>query len=167
MSFFDTQKPYEIAKGITHGNELYNDLVAYVYLIMIKKKGVESEEKYFSRCALIQWNKPNSEFNRQYRPYYTTEINEEITKDYTDEWYTTKYKAFLREYIDKQPSGESSVEWYKRQIVKFILRGMTQQQITKEYGIPQPYVSYILKQFKEDVRNNYIKRFGSKDFDNV
>lgn len=167
MSFFDTQKPYEIAKGITHGNELYNDLVAFVYLIMIKKKGIESEEKYFSRCALIQWNKPNSEFNRQYRPYYTTEINEEITTNYRDEWVSTKYKKFLREYIEQEPTGESSARWFKSQIVRFILMGMTQKEIENEYGICQQYVSKTIIQFKEDVRNNYIKHFGSEDIDNV
>lgn len=166
-NFFNTHKPYEIAKGITHGDELYNDLVACVYLIMLNKEGIKDEEKYFARCALIQWNKPNSEFNRQYRPYYTTEINEEITMDYTNEWYSTKYKEFLIEYINKEPSGESSVEWYKRQIVKFTLKGMTQKQIQKEYGINQAYISLILKQFRQDVRDHYIERFGSEDFNNL
>lgn len=167
MCFFKTKRPYEIARGITHNNELYSDLVSFVYLIMHKKKGIKNEESYFSRCALIQWHKPNSEFNKTYRPYYTTELIEDITEDYDEDWIASKYKRFFYEYINKAPSGESSVEWYKRQIVKFILNGMTQKQIEKEYGINQSYVSLILKEFKQDVRDYYIECVGSKDIDNI
>jgi len=165
--FWNTNRPYEIAKGITHGDELYNDLVATVYLIMSKKKEIRDEEKYFSRCALNQWHKHNSEFNKKYRPYYTTEINEEITEDYSCQWVSSKYKKVFYDYLDKTPDGGSGAEWFKRQIVKFVLIGMTQQEIQERYGINQAYVSKTIKQFKNDVRNYYIERCGGEDNDNI
>lgn len=165
--FFHTNQPYEIAKGITGGHELANDLVAHVFLIMEKKENVRDQAAMFAGCCYTEWQKPNSSFNKLYRPHYTCEIVEEITEDIDTEWIESEHKKFLREYIEQQPSGEGAEEWYKRQIAKFVIMGMTQKEIEREYGIPQAYVSLTLKQFKKDVLDNYIKRFGSEDIDNV
>ena len=167
MQFFETDRPYRIAKEITNGHELSRDLVAHVFLIMRGKEHIKNIAGYFAGCCYREFNNYNSEFNRTYRPYYTCEINDEITKDHTVEWIESKYKKFLNDYIEKQPSGESSAEWYKRQIAKFVLQGMTQKEIEKKYNINQSHVSQTLKQFREDVRNYYIKCCGSEDINNL
>lgn len=165
--FFNSKKPYNIARGITSGHELADDLVSHAYLIICKKENIKDVSGMFASICYMEWNKPNSSFNRLYRPYYTCEIVEEITADVDELWIDSEYKQFLRDYINHVPSGEDNWEWFKRQIAKFTLIGMTQQEIQDEYGLDRSYVSKTLTQFKKDVLDNYIERFGSEDIDNL
>jgi len=163
--FFNTKEPYDIAKKITKGSDLHHDLVSHVYLIMRDKVGIESKRNYFAMCCWIEWTKPNSSFNRKYKPFYTTEIIEELIEDIEHEETPNKYKKFLREYIAKE--GKTNEDWFKKQIAKFTLIGMTQTEIQERYGIDQRYVSKTLEEFRKDVRNSYTKHCNSKDIDNL
>lgn len=167
MAFFDTLEAYEIAKKVTGGNELYKDLVSHVYLIMRDKKDIDDEAAFFASTAYRQWTLPNSEFNNLYIPYYTTEINDEITEDVRLDLSESKYKKFLRDYLDREPEGESCIEWFKKQIVRFRLMGMTYAEIRERYGINDYLVSKTIKQFTDDVYKDYIGTCDSEDIDNV
>lgn len=167
MQFFNTNEPYDIAYKVTAGHELTNDLLSHVYLIMNKKKGIKNLPAFFARVAYKQWNLPSSEFNLLHRPRWSVEINEDITSREESEWIKSEYKVFLRDYINQVPTGECNAEWFKRQIAKFKLIGMTNREIKQEYGISTWHVSETIKQFKKDVYDNYISSIRSEDSDNI
>jgi hypothetical protein len=153
MSFFDTDEPYEIVNNMTNSDELAPDLVAHVYLIMQSKENILNEKGYFISIASKQWKLHNSEFNRLYRPYFTTELTDNLTEEDNDVFYDGKYKQFLDDYINKTP--ETAEDWYIREVALLWMDGMTYAQINKQFKINNRYISEAIKQFKNDVLNSY------------
>lgn len=154
--FFNSQKPYEIAGNITGGHELTNDLVSFVYIIMREyKKPIDDCLKFFTRTAHNQWNWSDSEFNRLYNPPFN-ELNEGLTPYKTQTEEESEYKRFLRDYLES-PSDEIT-EWYKKEMAKLLIQGMTYREIQSATTINLRYISETIKQFIEDVNNNFNSR---------
>ena len=152
--FFNSKKPYEIASNITGGHELTNDLVSFVYLIMYDyPKDIEDVTKFFTRLAHNQWNWCDSPFNLLHKPPFC-----ELYDNYPDKNQDTQeneYKRFLRDYLE-EPTNEIT-EWYKKEIAKLFLQGMTYREIQSGTKINLRYISETIKQFKNDVSNNFNK----------
>lgn len=161
--FFESDVPMIIANKVTNGHILTRDLVNHVYLIMHEKQ-IDDFSAFFARCAYQQWNWYQSEFNRLYRCEFI-ELNEEITPEVYQEHNETKYQKFLRDYLDEQSSD--LIEWYKKEIAKLFIQGMTYREIQSRTSINLRYISETIKQFKNDVRNNFKQSRDSNDPDDA
>jgi len=152
-----------IASKVTNEHKLTYDLINHVYLIMHKKQ-IDDVPAYFARCCYQQWNWHNSEFNQQYKSLHH-ELNENITPEINSEYEESEYKKFLRDYIDGEPHDIS--DWYRRNIAKLHISGMSYREIQKNTKINKDSIVQTIKQFKDDVRNNYDKHRNSNDSDDV
>ena len=154
--FFNSSKPYEIAANITRGHELTNDLVSFVYIIMHEyKKPIEDPCKFFTRLAHNQWNWQDSEFNKIHKPPFT-ELNENLTPDKDQDNTESEYKKFLRDYVNED--SDDIVEWYKKEMAKLFMQGMTYREIQSKTSINLRYISETIKQFKYDCISDFNKR---------
>lgn len=154
--FFNSEQPYVIADNITKGHELTNDLVSFVYLAMYDyKKPIEDPVKFFTTLATNQWRWCDSEFNKTYKQTYI-ELNENMTPDKEEEFIESEYKKFLRDYLESDTTD--LVEWYKKEMAKLFIQGMTYREIQSRTTINLRYISESLKQFKHDVSNNFNSR---------
>ena len=100
--FFNTDRPYEIANGITRGHELTTDLVCQVYLIMLEKETPENIGAFFNSIASNQWRLPNSEFNKLHRPVFTVEFNESFMSEEEETIiHMDKFKDCMIQYLGR------------------------------------------------------------------
>lgn len=159
--FFESDVPLIIANRITNKHNLTHDLVNHVYLIM-HNKHIDDFAAFFARTAYQQWNWYQSEFNRQYRCEFI-ELNEDITPTEMTDQQESRYQKFLRDYLEEQ-SGDM-VEWYKKEIAKLFIQGMTYREISKRTSINTRYILEAKKQFKNDVRNNFEQSWDGNDPD--
>lgn len=159
--FFETDVPLIIANRITNKHQLTSDLVNHVFLIM-HGKHIDDFAAFFARCAYQQWNWYQSEFNRQYRCEFI-ELNEDITPTEITDQQESRYQKFLRDYLEDH-SGDM-VEWYKKEIAKLFIQGMTYREIQSRTTINLRYISETIKQFKHDVRNNFEQSRDGNDTD--
>jgi DNA-directed RNA polymerase specialized sigma24 family protein len=153
MKFFETNEPYQIVDDMTGGHQLAPDLVAHVFLIMQSKSNIENERGYFISIASRQWKYSQSEFNKEFRPVYTSEIDEEHISMDEDIISNDKYKTFLSDYIEQKPPTVE--KWYLREITLLWLNGMTYREISQKTTINIRYITEAIKQFKNDVLNSY------------
>jgi len=161
MSFFETDEPYTIANNMTHNHELAPDLVAHVFLIMREKKNIKSEKKFFISCCHKQWKLPNSEFNRKYRPVFTTEYNDELFEHDETIIHNDKFKEFLNEYLlAKPPTIE---DWYVREVALLWMEGKTYREISRDTKINGRYITEAIKQFKHDVLHSFNRSIDKHD----
>lgn len=163
MKLFETNKPYEIANNMTRNHELAPDLVAHVYLIMVEKNDIKDETKFFVTCCHRQWTLPNSEFNRQYRPVFTTEYNDEVFEHDETILHNDKFKQFMNEYLITTPPTIEA--WYCREVAILWMDGMTYREISKETKINIRYITEAIKQFKHDVLHSFHISIGQHDSD--
>lgn len=162
-NFFNTTKPYEITKAMTNGHHLSADLVSHVYMIMIQRDDIENELSFFTTCAYRQWSLPQSEFNRLYRPVFTSEFNESTYDNDEEVIHNDKYREFLNEYLKKQPT--TIEKWYIREIAEMWMSGETYRNIAKKTKINPRYISEAIKQFKYDILTNYNRSINKLDSD--
>ena len=154
--FFNSGKPFEIASNITGGDELTGDLVNFVYLAMYEyDKPIEDYTKFFTRLAYNQWNWSDSAFNKLYKPPFN-ELNDYSMKAESEDNEENEYRKFLRDYLET-PSDEIT-EWYKKEIAKLFVQGMTYREIQKGTKINLRYISETIKQFIDDVNYNFHSR---------
>lgn len=150
--FWKTNRPYEIANIVTANHELSGDLVGHVYEQMRTRTDIQDEEKFFSRMAYQQWTWRNSKFNKLYRPVFTDEFNENhITEE--NIIHQDHFREYLYAYLDRE-TGDMR-EWYKRELVKMVLSGMTYREIQKATKINIRYITETVKQFKNDLFSDY------------
>ena len=161
MTFFESPEPYQIADKITNCHELAPDLVAHVFLIM-QGRELENEAGFFARCAYQQWYWTRSEFNNQFRPYGFTEFNEEISNEDSDVIHNDVFEAHLNKYLEKETTDP--IEWFYREIALMVLEGKTYRDIQQVTKINLRYISETMKQFKNDVYNNF---YGDSDSDDI
>ena len=156
--FFNTDRPYEIANGITRGHELTTDLVCQVYLIMLEKETPENIGAFFNSIASKQWRLPNSEFNKLHRPVFTVEFNESFMSEEEETIiHMDKFKDSMIQYLDELDG--TPVEWFTKEIAKMVMSGKTYRQIQSDTGINTSQITKSIKQFKNDVFNYYHSRF--------
>jgi hypothetical protein len=162
--FFNSRKPYDIADKITNEGELSADLVAHIYILMQSRDDIENPAAFFARCAYQQYNWKNSEFNRLYNPYFTSEFNDDISIEDDDIIHNDKYRDFLNDYFEQ--SDGSPVDWYKKELVRMWLSGDTYRTISKNTTINIRYITEAIKQFKNDVYNSFYSSSDGTDTDN-
>ena len=156
MKFFESEQPYKIADRITNESELSPDLVVHVFFIMEKKNDIEDEPAFFARTAYQQWNWTNSEFNRLHR---TNELRFEDDGNIPDPLEEviidngSKYLEFMRSYMDATP--KSPEDWFKIQVGRMVLEGLTYRQIEKKTNLNKRYITETIKQLKDDIFNSY------------
>ena len=158
--FFSTKSPYNIADKITKGSDLASDLVAHVYMIMIKKPKPDNIGACFNVIARKQWNWHNSEFNRLYNPKFTTEFDETFMS-VEDETiiHMDEFKKHLKEYMTIEISkSRNPVEWFTREIARMVLDGKTYRQIQIDVKVNTSQITRSIKKFKDDVFNYYHSR---------
>lgn len=165
MNFFDTAEPYEIANNMTGHHELAPDLVAHVYLIMQSKDNIENERSFFITCCSKQWRFKNSEFNRQFRPVFTSEFNDEQFEHDETIIHNDKFKQFLNEYLLETPPTIEA--WYVREVAILWMDGMTYREISKATTINIRYITEAIKQFKHDVLHSFNSRIDKHDTDEL
>jgi len=163
-NFFQSDEPYIIANKVTSGHDLTDDLVAHLYIMMHDKDNIKDVPAFFARCAYQQWNWYQSEFNKQYRSEHI-ELNEEITPDVQHKSDESEYQKFLRDYIEEPPND--LIEWYKKEMAKLFIQGMTYREIQSRTKINLRYISETIKQFKDDVRNNFEQSRDGNDPDDT
>lgn len=153
--FFNSGKPFEIASNITGGHELTNDLVNFVYIVMYEyDKPIENYTKFFTRLAHNQWNWCDSEFNKLYKPPFN-ELDDSVSFNQEDNE-ENEYRKFLRDYLESKPNDIT--EWYKKEIAKLFVQGMTYREIQSGTKINLRYISETIKQFINDVNYNFHSR---------
>jgi len=148
---------YRLAKSITRGNPLYEDLVSHVYILM-DKYDVQEEDlpRTFVRFAYNQWNWYQSDFNKMFRgSANTVELSDLLPSD-MDELEPSALRMFLDQYMDQSPSDESDV--FCKEITKMYLYGMTYREIQAETGISLNIIHKAIKQVKHDIHYSYERR---------
>lgn len=156
--FFSTRSPYNIAKKITKGDDLYNDLVAHVYMIMIDKPKPDNIGANFASIAYRQYNWHNSEFNRLYRPVFTSEFDESFMSIEEEEIiHMDEFKEHLHKYL--KSTSDNPVEWFTKEIAKMVMAGKTYRQIQSDTKVNTSQITKSIKQFKHDLYNSFHSRF--------
>lgn len=163
--FFNTDEPYHIARNMTGDDELASDLVAHVYLIMIERDDIRDPRSFFITTASKQFKLHNSEFNRLYRPNYTTEFNGDIHSLDSETVRSDKYLNHLNEYLERTPP--TIEDWYIREVTLLWMNGMTYREIQKETKINSRYITEAIKQFKHDVLNSFHSNINLNDTDDI
>lgn len=161
--FFKSDVPFIIAHKITNGHQLTNDLVNHVYIIM-HNKSIDDYASFFARCGYQQWNWKMSEFNRQYKTGFI-ELKEELTPQTEQDHSETKYQKFLRDYLELE--ADDLIDWYKKEMAKLFIQGMTYREIQNRTNINLRYISETIKQFKYDVFNSYNGSGNINDTDDT
>ena len=147
---------YRLAKSITRGNPLYEDLVSHVYILM-DKYNVREEDlpRTFVWFAHNQWNWYQSDFNKQFRgSANTVELSELLPSDPDDT--PSELLKFLQSYLEESPADDSDT--FCKEITKMYLYGMTYREIRAETGISLDIIHKAIKQVKHDIHYSYEHR---------
>ena len=157
-NFFNSEEPYIRARNITNNHELTGDLVSFVYLMMFdSKKEIKNVAAMFTKLAYNQWNWSGSEFHKEQGTFNETYSHDDLDYlkcEFSDNEETDRQR-FLRDYLEQESSDV--VEWYKKEIAKLILQGMTYREIQKNTKINLRYLSETIKQFIEDVHSDFYR----------
>jgi DNA-directed RNA polymerase specialized sigma24 family protein len=155
---------YQLARKITKGSPLAEDLVSHVY-ILLHKYNVPDDElpRTFVRFAHNQWNWWQSDFNKTHRgSANTVELSDLIPND-IENWQPTDKALFLQEYMDESPVDDS--DQFCKELTRMHLYGMTYREINKETGISLDIIHKAIKQVKNDIHNSYQHRYSESDAD--
>jgi DNA-directed RNA polymerase specialized sigma24 family protein len=148
---------YRLAKSITRGHPLHEDLVSHVYILMDKYSVSEEDlPRTFVRFAYNQWNWYQSDFNKTFRGSANTVELSDLLPDDMDDMAPSALKLFLDAYMDQSPANETDI--FCREITKMYLYGMTYREIMAETGISLNIIHKAIKQVKHDIHHSYEHR---------
>jgi uncharacterized protein YerC len=150
---------YRIAKEVTGGDELSNDLAHYVYEIVIQQQNIRDFNGYFASACAFHWFTIDSSFNKLYDRFRTVELYEYVLESDEDIVPNDKYLQFLREYISTK--AEDHEDFVRKEVAKLVIQGKTYRQIEKEVKINISYVHAIISEFRDCAFNAFIERVTS------
>ncbi len=146
-----------MAKSITRGHPLHEDLVSHVYILMDKYSVPEEDlPRTFVRFAYNQWNWYQSDFNKTFRGSANLVELSDLLPDDMDDMAPSALKLFFDAYMEQSPADETDI--FCREITKMYLYGMTYREIMAETGISLNIIHKAIKQVKHDIHHSYQHR---------
>jgi hypothetical protein len=154
---FWSSEAYRLAKSITRGHPLHEDLVSHVYILMDKYSVPEEDlPRTFVRFAYNQWNWYQSDFNKTFRGSANLVELSDLLPDDMDDMAPSALKLFFDAYMEQSPADETDI--FCREITKMYLYGMTYREIMAETGISLNIIHKAIKQVKHDIHHSYQHR---------
>jgi DNA-directed RNA polymerase specialized sigma24 family protein len=150
----------ELAKNISRGEDYYEDLLHDSLLSMFGSKHIENLidtgdfEFYLIRVMYLAVNSPTSPF---YRQTIAWNRNRRDFKEYAHEVDKTWLGARMtNEQLDILISRLSEFERLIFQ--EYIFEGFTYRELSKQTGIPMPFLYRTIDNIKQKIRANVIRK---------
>ena len=150
----------EFAKNISRGEDYYEDLLHDSLLSMFGSKHIENLidtgdfEFYLIRVMYLAVNSPTSPF---YRQTIAWNRNRRDFKEYAHEVDKTWLGARMtNEQLDILISRLSEFERLIFQ--EYIFEGFTYRELSKQTGIPMPFLYRTIDNIKQKIRANVIRK---------
>jgi len=150
----------ELAKNISRGEDYYEDLLHDSLLSMFGSKHIENLidtgdfEFYLIRVMYLAVNSPTSPF---YKQTIAWNRNRRDFKEYAHEVDKTWLGARMtNEQLDILISRLSEFERLIFQ--EYIFEGFTYRELSKQTGIPMPFLNRTIDNIKQKIRANVIRK---------
>jgi hypothetical protein len=157
----------KIAKRITRGHELYNDLLNDIILQMyereseIKLKTYEDNDiKYYITAIMrVNWMSKTSPFYYRYKR--SIDLSQPLSDNYENQADDFDERMDREVLIQCLEISFSELNWFHKSVFEMYLTLGSLKAVSKKTGVPLSSIARYVKQSKEEIRNNTNEKYNN------